>query len=246
MRLAVDRHLGTVWTALPVKVLEDSDGHICKLQSTIKGWHEAEGGGTESIEIPYFGSVPINFPAGGGLTATHPIKKDDEGLAIFSSRCIDGWWDKGGIQEEPYRRRHSLSDAIVIPGVRNKPRQLDPPPSTNSYQIRTDDGKFYIELHQDGTVNIFAKEVNIHSPRINMDGNQKGGKNAQDSHGDTRVEIKGSLHATRDIDSDQNITAMGTITGKKQAVGGNISMTTHRHMNVQAGMATSGPPRPGS
>ncbi len=42
-------------------------------------------------------------------------------------------------------RRHSLSDAIYLPGVRNTPRKLKDV-STTAAQIRSDDGKHYSEL----------------------------------------------------------------------------------------------------
>ena len=38
MRLAVDRHLSRVWTAMPVRITEDSKGDTVEAQITIKGW----------------------------------------------------------------------------------------------------------------------------------------------------------------------------------------------------------------
>lgn len=187
LRVVVDRHLGDVWTAMPVRVLEDSKGHICDLQPTIKGV-ERDG---KTVDMPKLGMVPIQFAAGGGYTITHPIKKDDEGIAIFASRCIDGWWDKGGNQPEPYGRRHNLSDAMYVPGIRAKPRQLGgsgdntstpkasgKPPSTVSVQIRTDDGDFYIELGPEGKVAIVCQtfvvkageKVRFETPKLEVTG----------------------------------------------------------------------------
>lgn len=253
-RVAADRHQSLIWTSMPVKVVEDSDGHTCKLQITIKGeLYNTQSASLESVEIPQLGTVPIHFAAGGGLTITHPIKKDDEGMAAFQARCIDQWWQDGGVQSEPYRRRHDLSDAMYIPGFRNKPRQLNPAPSVNSVQIRTDDGKFYVELTKDGVCNIYAKETNIHSPRINMDGNQRSGDHAQNvDQADTAVEVKGTIHATKNISTDQSMlakqdmTADHTVTGKQEVIARNIHLTTHRHTGVRSGIDNSGPPQSGS
>ena len=91
-----------------------------------------------------------------------------------------------------------------------------------------------------------TREQILDVQRINMDGAAKGGKGGQDSVGDTAVEIRGTLHVTRDITGDRNILARQRVTGQQQVVGGNVTMTTHRHMNVQGGLGTSGPPQPGS
>jgi len=159
MRAAVDRHLGTVWTALPVTVVEDSkDGHVVKVQSTIKGWQQQDDGSVKAVPIPEFGMVPIHHPSGGGFTVTHPVKKDDEGLVVFSSRCIDGWWKEGGVQAEPYRRKHSLSDAMYIPGIRSKPRKINPFVSKDTAQFRSDDQHFYVEIAKDKVKIVFATD----------------------------------------------------------------------------------------
>jgi hypothetical protein len=131
-----------------------------------------------SVDMPPFDHVPVAFSQGGGFVITHPVKKDDEGIAIFASRCIDGWHSKGGVQEEPYRRRHHQSDAMYIPGIRSQPNKLGEkdasgsrsqarageqktrPASTNSIQIRTENGDWYIEL-TDTDVNIVCKNCTI-------------------------------------------------------------------------------------
>jgi len=158
MRSAVERELSTIWTALPVKVLEDSDGHIVKLQSTIKGSQQGDDGAVQSVNMPEFGMVPIHFPSGGGYTITHPIKKDDEGIVVFSSRCIDGWWKEGGLQPEPYHRQNHLSDAMYIPGIRNKPRKLNPYVSKDALQIRTDNQHYYVEISKDKVKLVFSQD----------------------------------------------------------------------------------------
>ncbi|MBO0738082.1 MAG: hypothetical protein J2P48_16150, partial [Alphaproteobacteria bacterium] len=222
----------------------------------IKGWQRNRDNQVEAVDIANLGTCPIHFPAGGKLTATHPVKKDDEGMAVFQSRCIDLWWRDGGQQQEHIRRRHNLSDAMYVPGFRNKPRQLDPAPSQNSYQIRTDDGKYYVELTDDGVCHIYATKVFLHAPNIEMNGNQKQIEGQQgsrrygrDSEADTRVEIKGWLHVTRDIDCDQNInakrniTADQTVTGRQEVVARTIRLTSHRH-SASGGTGTGGPPVP--
>jgi len=182
IRTGSERAQSKLWTALPVKVMEDSDGFTVTIKSLVKGKQTDREGSQSDVEMPEMPDVPVQFTAGGGFTITHPIKKGDEGIAIFSSRCIDGWWDKGDVQPQALQRWHSLSDAMYIPGVRSKPRKLGGPPdeqandyrvrgvqtapkgtpaSTTSVQIRSDDGKYYIELGPDGAVNIVCKTMHV-------------------------------------------------------------------------------------
>src|SRR5260363_73502 len=52
---------------------------------------------TEAVELPLLGDVPVFFPRGGGCTLTFPVQKGDECVVVFASRCIDGWWQSGGV-----------------------------------------------------------------------------------------------------------------------------------------------------
>lgn len=235
MRVAIERHLGTVWTALPVQVSSDSDGHTCTLKSAVKGWQQAADGTLTPVEISELGDVPVTYSQGGGFVITHPVKAGDEGIAIFASRCIDGWWQQGGIQAEPYRRRHHLSDAMYLPGIRSQPRRLGggaagrstQPASTSSVQIRTEAGDCFIELTADSVnitttlnVTITCKDATITaSDKITLASPQ--------------VVITGNL----EVD--------GEITGKSGG-SSSVAISTHRHTGVSSGSSTSGPPQAGS
>jgi hypothetical protein len=196
-RNGTERALSRVWTAMPVHVLEDSDGFTVELQPTIKGRDEILG---KDVEMPTLGKVPVQFAAGGGFTITHPIKKGDEGIAVFSARNIDQWWDKGGVQPQGYLRTHNLSDAMYIPGIRSKPRALGGNPnsqsgngaaqhividlrngqqqqtrkvSTDKLEVRTDKGDVCIEVTND-SVNIYCPEkVTVKCKEMDITASQK-------------------------------------------------------------------------
>jgi hypothetical protein len=155
-RVTFERGRSRIWTALPVVVLSDSDGFVVEVQPTIQGMAtDPQTGVQTNVNMPSLGKhVPVHFPSGGGFTFTHPIKKGDEGIVVFSSRCIDGWWQQGGIQPQLEQRYHNLSDAMYIPGIRSTPRALNPPASTESSQLRSDDGTTYVEIAGGGVVNI--------------------------------------------------------------------------------------------
>ena len=152
LRVTVARYLGRVWTALPVSLLADSDGHVARVQSTIKARQLNPDGFTYKDVVigdpnkGLGGETPVVHPSGGGYSLTFPHKKGDEGVALFSTLCIDGWWDKGGVQPQTDIRRHNLSDSIFLPGIRSNPRKLSPAPSSSNAQFRSDDGSILIEL----------------------------------------------------------------------------------------------------
>lgn len=148
LRALVNAHMVQMHTALVCIVQEDSDGHTVKLQPAIKAIKtNIQDGTTEQVSLPILQDVPVKFPGGGGVTFTHPVKKGDEVLAIFTAHPHDAWHQSGGQQAPIDGRHHSLSDAICIPGIRSIPRKLNPAPSTTSSQMRSDDGKHYVDLH---------------------------------------------------------------------------------------------------
>jgi hypothetical protein len=90
--------------------------------------------------------VPVCFPRGGGCTLTFPVTQGDEALIVFSSRCIDSWWQSGGIQVQAELRMHDLSDGFAIPGPFSQATRIGGW-SGNSTQLRSNDGSTYFDLN---------------------------------------------------------------------------------------------------
>ena len=90
---------------------------------------------------------------------TFPVKKDDECLVVFSSRCIDAWWQSGGIGVQAELRMHELSDGFAFVGVRSKVKTLTGV-DTAKTQLRSDDNTVHLELSSD-TVTIQAPNVKL-------------------------------------------------------------------------------------
>lgn len=111
--------------------------------------------GPQNTDVYPIAFVPVVFPSAGGFSLTLPIQPGDEGMLVFCDMCIDLWWTRGGVQNQFERRRHDLSDCGFYPGGRSKPRAL-PNYSTNSTQLRSDDGTCYVEIAPGGVVNIVA------------------------------------------------------------------------------------------
>lgn len=227
LRIALDGHQAGIWTALPAIIQTFDPGKLtCTAQPAIKGLVRAKDGSTSWVSLPLLVDVPVCFPRGGGCTLTFPVAQGDEALIVFSSRCIDAWWQSGGIQVQAELRMHDLSDGFAIPGPFSQATKIGGF-STTSTQLRSNDGTTYVELNPSGkVVNVVAPGgMTITAPTVTITGiinveNQQGAPTAST--------ISGSMTAT------------GTITGQTDVVGGGKSLKAHTHPDAQGG--NTGPP----
>ena len=83
-------------------------------------------GTTQDTDLPLLLDCPVMMPRGGGYALTFPVAAGDECLVIFADSCIDAWWQSGGVQNQLEKRRHDLSDGIVVPGLWSLPRGISP------------------------------------------------------------------------------------------------------------------------
>jgi len=116
------------------------------VQPAIKGYEPDSNGVNQSTTLPLLVDVPVVFPRGGGCTLTFPVKTGDECLVIFADRCIDFWWQNGGVQEPVDDRVHDLSDAFCIVGPQSQAQKISEI-STSAAQLRSDDGSTFFELN---------------------------------------------------------------------------------------------------
>lgn len=145
-----------LWTALPAIVQSyDAAAGTITAQPAIQAQVTDQFGATTWVNLPLLVDVPVCWQGGGGFTITLPVKAGDETLIVFSSRCIDAWWQSGGVQVQSELRMHDLSDGFAFVGVRSQARKLANV-STTAAQLRSDDGAAYIELAPGGVVNIVA------------------------------------------------------------------------------------------
>ena len=83
----------------------------------VKEWRYDEADAKVEEALPIIPNVPVQFPSAGGLSITFPIPKGTTGICIFSDVGLDQWLAVGGTVGAGSERRHSLADAIFIPGV---------------------------------------------------------------------------------------------------------------------------------
>lgn len=150
--------------------------------------------GQQWWDVPPIIKVPILIPRGGGFSMTLPLKTGDQGMLIFCDTCFDNWWQSGqtnappaqnwkqlsrpsaasasGSQRQFEVRRHHVHDCGFLPGMYSHNNILSNY-STDSLQIRSDDGNTIIDVAEGGvTVTGAAVTVNgsntvaVRSPAI--------------------------------------------------------------------------------
>lgn len=210
-----------IWTALPGYVTKfDRLTRTCEVQPTIKVLVLDEKGKQTWVQLPVLVDCPIVYPTGGGYTLTFPLAVGDEVLVVFSSRCIDSWFQSGGVQVQSELRMHDLSDGFVIPGPQSI-GSITTNVSDTDVQLRSNDGVATIGIGPSAQVKLTgidisidaAVAVNITAPTINLNGN---------------VNISGLLTAA-DL--------------KTPAV---LSYNVHQHGGVTNGGSETSPPAPGT
>lgn len=133
------------------------------VQPAIRYIERDNDGNKSTSDYPLLVDVPVVFPRGSGCTLTFPVKEGDECLVIFADRCIDFWWQSGGVQEPVDSRMHDLSDAFAIPGPQSQANKISGI-STTATQLRTDDGAAFIELDVGGAVTVTSPQITFNGP----------------------------------------------------------------------------------
>ena len=222
-RRAQEGQQAQIWTALPGLVTAfDPEAMTVSVQPAVMGSVKDEKGKSQSQAMPLLVDVPVVFPCGGGFSLTFPVKAGDEALVVFSSRCIDGWWQGGSATPPPDSRMHDLSDGMAIIGPRSQAKKLSPPVDAENVQLRMDDAKASITIKPDmsidarneqaslvmdsgGNVVIDAKTMLIRAPQVTIEGNLTttgagGGAGQISMRG--QVSLVGGMNATSDMTAE--------------------------------------------
>lgn len=224
LSVALNGWQSKIQTAIPGIIqsfnTDNPDSMTCTVQPAINGQVRDETGALTGVELPLLVDCPVQFPAGGGCTLTFPVKAGDECLVVFSSRCIDAWWQSGGVQVQPELRMHDLSDGFVLLGFRSQPRVIGNI-STTAAQLRTDDGAAFVEVNStthainattSGAATVSAQGgITLTAPLVTINGD---------------VQVNGKVSTTGDVTA------------------GTISLQQHKHGGVTPGSGTSGVPVP--
>lgn len=143
VRAALDGRQAQTWTAMP-GILQsfDAEAVTASVQIAIQAQVRQPDGTWLDTTISVCADCPVVFGGGGGCVGTFPLDQGDEGLLVFASRCIDAWWQSGGVQKQAELRMHDLSDGFFIPGCFSQPRaaNITGGVSTSEAQLRSLDG----------------------------------------------------------------------------------------------------------
>jgi len=216
-----------LWTSMPGIIQSFSASAVtATVQIAIKGIVHTPDGKAQFVNMPLLVDVPVHFPRGGNCTLTFPVAKGDECLVVFAARCIDGWWQSGGVQAPMEPRIHDLSDGFAFVGFFSQKTKISGI-STATAQLRSNDGTTYVEVDPGGKiVNVVAPGgMTLTTPTVTITGII----NVQNVQGaSTASTISGSMTAT------------GIITGQTDVIAGTKSGKTHIHADPQGGNV--GPP----
>jgi hypothetical protein len=215
-------HQSNIFTALPGIYKGAGKGRqTANVQPAVQAKVRNQDGGWDNVTLPMCINCPICWPGGGGFQLTFPLSEWDEGLIIFAQRCIDSWWQSGGVQPQAEMRMHDISDGFFIPAMMSQSKAPSTAASTSTVQLRSADGATYIEVASGNIVNVHsAGGCNITGP-VSITGNLTLGGTISAIGGGA---IAGNLHMA------------GTVQG------GTVVLNTHIHGGVTTGGGvTAGP-----
>lgn len=217
LRIAMESHQSHMWTSIPGIVAGvDLSAQTLSVQPSIQGSVTAPDGSVQVVNLPLLVDVPVVWPRAGGFALTFPIKAGDEVLVVFASRCIDAWWQSGGVGAQAEARMHDLSDGFAILAPTSQPKKFSGVSSSN-VQLRDESGTTYVEITPGGAARVVgATKIDITAPTINLNG-------------------------TTNITGTTNIVGQVNQSGGGLVSNG-ITFSSHKHTGVQPGSGTSGGP----
>ena len=142
----------------------------CTVQPAIRGAIVAPSGRAEAADLPLLVDCPVVFPGGGGYVLTYPLQAGDEALIVIAERCIDAWWQSGGVQAAAEYRLQDLSDGFVIPGPRSQPHVVTGGVGMTGAELRTDSGTTVLRLKGMAVEVVAPGGVTLDTPTLTLTG----------------------------------------------------------------------------
>lgn len=234
LRMAMEGQQAKIWTAIPgIVTAVDLDKQTVSVQPAVQGQTTNEAGDVSNVNLPLLVDVPICWPRAGGFAITFPVAAGDEVLVVFASRCIDSWWQSGGVGAQAEVRMHDLSDGFAVLAPTSQAKKLSNVQS-DGVEMRTESRSTFIRLTEGS---IFIKGNIVHEGNNTQTGNMQRtgtstttgkitGQGGMQVSGGTGVTMSGNLTHTG-----------GTITSEGKNIG-----STHTHSGVTVGGGNTGGP----
>lgn len=125
IQLAIRQSSSALRVSMPGRIVKFYPAtQTADVQPLITESSEDSSGEITESPIEIIQAVPVQFAGGGGFMITVPVAVNDPCWLTFSDRSIDRWFARGQLVDPVDVRRHHLSDAVAILGVRSKPEAL--------------------------------------------------------------------------------------------------------------------------
>jgi hypothetical protein len=169
IKSAIETRLVDLHSAMPGEVVSfNPSTQMADVQPALKRKFVTSQG-TRVEALPVIPNVPVVFPRSSNAIVYFPLQKGDSVLLIFSERSIDRWAQNGGVVDPADTRKHSLSDALCIPGPWPQSGAFEvADPSKMNVQFGdaliqlSDDGKFKIGVNGNAQlelIDLFSKTL---------------------------------------------------------------------------------------
>lgn len=177
-----------IWTGFPAQVnrVNVSGGKLVSLdlQPVIQARRMLQDDSYSWETLPVLLDCPVIWPQAGDFALTFPVKAGDEVFCLIANRCIDYWFEAGGIRTQYDLRMHDLSDGFALLGVSSKPN-LFPDYSGSAVELRDRAGDNKIGIDADGRVYaVSTNKIQLSAPTIEITGT---------------VNLTGSMTSTGDV-----------------------------------------------
>jgi len=234
------QNVHTILPCIVVGVRDGLSGQMVDIQPSI---NQKAQDGTVAERPPILG-VPVSFPVSSTAGMTFPIKAGDTGMAVFSMRSMDAWKAGNGRPSTPTNfSKMDKGDAVFYPGIQppgsavNNPAKHVLTHSTEDTVIFANLGaaEAEVRLKADGSIEINTSNmpVTINCSVANINASQEVNLTTPVFN----VDAQNTLWTGP-------ITHIGNYTGTGVQTFNGIVFSTHKHLGVTAGNATSGIPTP--
>jgi hypothetical protein len=122
---AVDQGIASMRVCLPGRIESfDPDTQLASVKPLIPNLREDLDGEFVSESLAVIKNVPVIFEGTSNFYLTYPIQQGDRCELRFTDRSYDAWLTNGEDIEPNETRRHDLTDAVAVMGLRDQGHKI--------------------------------------------------------------------------------------------------------------------------
>lgn len=132
IREAIESRLVDVHTSIPARVQTyDAGAQTADVRPELRRVVRRADGTRASEDLPVIPCVPVQFLSAGDFFFAVPVGPGTTGLLVFTEYSIDRWRSGDSLVDPGDERRHGLSGAVFVPGLRSSSAPLADVDGTN-------------------------------------------------------------------------------------------------------------------